>query len=49
MEFEYTEPRSGDVLETRANTQKLKDIGWEHSIPIEVGIDNCFKNLLKRS
>lgn len=49
INFDYVDPRSGDVLETLADTQKLKDIGWEHSIPIEVGITNCFKNLQKRS
>ncbi len=43
--FEYTVARSGDVLETRADTQKLKDIGWEHSIPIKAGINSCFENL----
>ena len=44
VEFNYTSSRAGDVLETRANTQKLKDIGWEHSISIKEGIDSCFKN-----
>jgi len=44
IEFDYTAPRAGDVLETRANIQKLKSIGWEHSISIKDGIHNCFKN-----
>ena len=43
--FEHTVARAGDVLETRADTQKLKDIGWEHSIPIKAGINSCFENL----
>ena len=44
IEFDYTAPRDGDVLETRANTEKLKSIGWEHSISIKDGIHSCFKN-----
>jgi nucleoside-diphosphate-sugar epimerase len=44
IEFDYTAARLGDVIETRANTQKLKNIGWEHSISIKEGIDSCFKN-----
>ena len=44
IEFNYTAPRDGDVLETRANTQKLKNIGWKHSIPIIDGVHSCFRN-----
>ena len=44
IEFNYTAPRDGDVLETRADTQKLKNIGWKHSVPIIDGIHSCFRN-----
>ena len=47
VEFDYAPPRDGDVLETRANTHKLKKIGWCHSISIQDGIASCFENLKK--
>ena len=40
--FDYVEPRPGEVAVTKANTQKLIDLGWSHSISINEGIKKCF-------
>ena len=43
--FDYTDSRKGDVLFTKANTEKINNIGWKHSIGIEEGLNKCFKNI----
>ena len=45
VEFEKRPTRQGDVLLTRANSKRLKKIGWSAKIPIKGGIRNCFKEL----
>ena len=45
IEFEYIEPRKGDVLLTKANEKPLKDLGWQTQILIEKGVTECFKNM----
>ena len=40
--FEYRPPRSGDVLETKADITPLQAIGWFPSVSIEDGIRECF-------
>jgi UDP-glucose 4-epimerase len=47
IEFDYIEPRLGDVLETKADISKLKKLGWKTKIDIKKGVDRCFKNLKK--
>ena len=45
INFDYVEERKGDVMSTRAENQKIKDIGWETKTNIKEGINNCFKRL----
>ena len=47
LEFDYVKDRKGDVLETKADTQGLKDLGWKTKTDIKKGVDRCFKNLKK--
>ena len=47
--FEYVDPRPGDVLYTKANTQPLAELGWEVCVKIGEGISECFKNLAKEN
>jgi len=42
LDFEYVDPRPGDVLLTRANIQPLKALGWSPKINITTGIKECF-------
>jgi nucleoside-diphosphate-sugar epimerase len=45
VEFKYIDARPGEVLLTKAKINPLKEIGWQHSVPIKVGIEKCFKEL----
>ncbi len=45
VKFEYVEDRPGDVMYTRADTEKLKNLGWQVEINIQDGIRNCFRSL----
>ena len=45
VKFEYVEERPGDVMYTRADTEKLKNLGWQVEINIQDGIKNCFRSL----
>ena len=45
VKFDYVDPRPGDVLLTKANSDELKNIGWQAQISIEKGIDSCFNKL----
>ena len=47
VEFDYIEPRKGDVFETRADPSPLKELGWQAKIKIVEGIKECFKGLLR--
>jgi UDP-glucose 4-epimerase len=47
VKFVYTDTRPGDVLLTKARSNKLKEIGWQVKINIEEGISSCFRNLKK--
>lgn len=42
VEFNYVEPRPGEVAETRADTSRLENLGWKHSVAISDGIASCF-------
>jgi UDP-glucose 4-epimerase len=42
VDFNYVDSRPGEVSETRANTQPLKELGWSAMIGITEGIDKCF-------
>lgn len=43
VNFDYIEPRPGDVLLTKADTNKLKDLGWHAKMSIQDGIEKCFR------
>jgi len=45
VEFEYRDPRPGDVEETRAKIGPLKSIGWTAGIDVFEGIDDCFRRI----
>ena len=47
VQFDYVGERKGDVLYTRADTKKMKDIGWEVKTTIKQGLNNCFAELKK--
>jgi len=47
VQFDYVGDRKGDVLYTRADTKKMKDIGWEVKTTIKQGLNNCFAELKK--
>lgn len=47
VEFEYVDPRPGDVFETRANVSPLRELGWQTEIGIHEGVEKCFKGRLK--
>ena len=42
IEFDYVDPRPGDVLETRARISSLRKLGWNAKISIHSGIEECF-------
>lgn len=48
VEFDYVEPRKGDVVYTKADTKSLKELGWKTTIPIKQGIQECFYNLKEK-
>lgn len=43
VEFDYIEPRAGDVMETKADMSKLAAFGWRPEMSILEGINLCFK------
>ena len=45
VEFEYRDPRPGDVKETRANIDPLRSMGWTANINIFEGIEECFERV----
>ena len=45
VNFEYVEPRPGDVMLTMARSEILRRLGWKAKIGIEDGINSCFQNL----
>lgn len=45
VEFDYIEERKGDVLHTLADVSKISEYGWEPSVNIDDGINECFKSL----
>lgn len=46
VKFDYVEERQGDVLLTKADTEPLKELGWQVQTKIDSGLKNCFKKLL---
>jgi nucleoside-diphosphate-sugar epimerase len=42
VRFERRPERPGDVRVTRANTEPLRQLGWEAKIDIETGLRSCF-------
>ena len=47
VEFDYIESRPGDVMLTKAEVSKLKNLGWSSQIKITKGITKCFKRSFK--
>ena len=45
VEFQYTDPRPGDIDETKALTEPLREKGWTASIDIDTGIEDCFERV----
>ena len=45
VQFEYCDPRPGDVEETRAKIGALKSIGWTAGIDVFEGINDCFRRV----
>jgi len=45
LKFDYIQERLGDVLETKADIKKIKEIGWKPSITIKKGINECYNRL----
>ena len=48
VNFEYVEERSGDIMETRADTRPLLEMGWKSEISIKAGINKCFRQLKEK-
>ena len=42
IEFDYIEPRPGEVAVTKADISGLEKLGWKHQISIVDGIKSCF-------
>ena len=45
INFEYVEPRPGDVMVTKACIAPLNKLGWQPKHEIELGIKECFRLL----
>lgn len=45
VEFDYVDPRAGDVMYTKADTSGLKKLGWQVKVNIKEGIRKCFKGV----
>jgi len=45
IEFDYRDPRPGDIRETKAKIAPLKSMGWTASVDIIDGIDDCFRRI----
>ena len=47
IDFEYRDPRPGDILETKADVTKLASVGWKTKQDITNGVKECFELLRK--
>ena len=45
IDFDYVEPRKGDVMTTKADVSGLGDLGWRARVDIVEGISDCFRRL----
>lgn len=45
VQFDYIEPRKGDVLLTKANVSAIGKLGWKPQVKINEGIEECFQIL----
>ena len=45
VEFNYVEPRQGDVRYTKAHAEPLTEAGWKAKTKIRDGMKECFKNI----
>lgn len=43
IKFDYVAPRSGDVMFTKADIEKIKKLGWNPSMSIREGVERCFR------
>ena len=49
IDFEYRDPRPGDILETKADVTKLASVGWKTKQDITNGVKECFELLRKET
>ncbi len=42
LSFNYVDARLGEIMISKAETNKLKELGWTASIPLADGIKKCF-------
>ena len=45
INFDYVEPRKGDIVLTKADTSGLSEIGWRAQVKINDGITECFRRI----
>ena len=48
IEFESRNSRPGDIMETKADTENLKNAGWETKVDILEGVEECFSSLREK-
>ncbi|MBC8227734.1 MAG: NAD-dependent epimerase/dehydratase family protein [Gammaproteobacteria bacterium] len=44
VQFDYVDPRAGDVITTKADMSRLGSLGWRPEMSIVDGINLCFKS-----
>lgn len=47
IEFDYKPSRLGEVTNTKANIEPLKELGWNFTRTIRRGMDDCFRSIKK--
>ena len=47
VKWQHAPERKGDVKHTVADISELQKIGWKPEIPIEIGLEKCFKRRIK--
>ncbi len=47
LNFEYVEPRPGDVMLTKADLSKFKSHGWDSKVDLAEGLDSIYGTLKK--
>lgn len=47
IEFDYKPSRLGEVTNTKANIEPLRELGWNFTRTIRKGMDDCFRSIKK--